>query len=466
MTDPRIVVVNSTIAQTGVAVEDYKTLLILDCNHLTFDRVTTYAVGGYDSVPSGSKLEKALDAAFSPDIKPATVKVGRTKGAATYTPTAVAVGKEYGFTITVLDGYSLNATYTTGAAETAQDVLDALKTAFDLDSDITDHVSLTVSGVGADAVLVVALVSAADDFTLTNYTGDYTTTGIASESAGDSMAEINQIDNQWSWPVSTNHDTAYQAAIGAATLTLNKKKHLGATQSAKAYEVWDGVSAPDADDLGALCKFNNYTRSNIYYHHNADEIFPEIVRYSRHALLEPGSSDFQKKVLPGVSLALLADESRKLNVAELIALKSKSMSTTVLMGGNAVTGGYEGLGNRMADGTRIESVYWTDRASQVIKALIEGYMLNKEKVGMNDNDINAIVSKIEKWLTSQATTLAKTYALDPRRPFIVTAPAAKDITFEDKVLGLYQGLVITAYADASMDSVIADLTLTFNDSEA
>ena len=119
----------------------------------------------------------------------------------------------------------------------------------------------------------------------------------------------------------------------------------------------------------------------------------------------------------------------------------------------------------MANGIRIESVYWTDRASQVVNALIASYMLNKNKVGLNNGDINAIVSKIDKWLTSQATTLAQTFALDPRRPFRIDVPDASEISFEDKTRGVLTGLTITAFADASLDSVVAELTLTFNDSE-
>ena len=171
MTNPNIVVVNSTVQQTGVDAGDYKTQIIIDTHFSTFDRVTSYASGGYSSVPTGSALRKALDAAFSPDIIPNIVKVGRSKGTAVYAPSGVADGNEYGFTITVDDAgvqTAQNETYTTGVGEDAEDIVTALKTQFDLVSAITDVVTLTVVGTGADAVLQIALDDSSDDFTITN----------------------------------------------------------------------------------------------------------------------------------------------------------------------------------------------------------------------------------------------------------------------------------------------------------
>lgn len=465
MTDPRIIVVNTTIAQTAEPTADYKTQIIIDCNHLTFDRISTYASGGYSAIPTGSLLKTALDAAFSTSVKPATVKVGRAKGAATYAPSGVADANEYGFTITVKDGYSLNETYTTGVGEDAQDIATALKAQFDLDSDITDHVSLTVSGTGADAVLVIALVSGDDDFTVTNFTGDYTLTGTASEAATDTLEAIGEIDNGWTFITSTNHTPSYQIAMAAATEVLAEKMYFTSTDLEEAYATWDQVSIPDSNDVGGLFRFNAYSKSHCQYHHLADN-YIEMARISEYSWMEPGSTDWQYTTLSGYGLAQIADLSRPLNTAELIQLKNRYTSSITSMlglsGSNPVVGGYDGLSNRMADGVRIEVLHWSYRATQVIKQRIATILQNSRKVGMNDADINRVRSAITTWLDTQVSVVGSTLALDPIRPYKLTMPKAADISFEDKVAGILSGINLIAYSDASVGKVVVDLTVTFN----
>jgi hypothetical protein len=139
------------------------------------------------------------------------------------------------------------------------------------------------------------------------------------------------------------------------------------------------------------------------------------------------------------------------------------MTTVVYDGGQSYVGGYDGGGNRMANGVRIESVYWTDRAAQVLKSRALTLLLNKNKMGMNDNDIAMVIGSFYTWLNTQVSTIGSTYALDPIRPFKITYPKASEISFDDKVAGLLQGITITAYSDASIDKIIADLTVTFYD---
>lgn len=463
MTNPNIVVVNSTISQTGVDAGDYKTLLIVDPHWSSFDRVTSYAAGGYTDIPTTTKLYKALNAAFSQDLKPSVVKVGRAKGAAVYTPSAVAETKEYGFTITVKDGYSLNETYTTGAAETAEDVVTALKTQFDLDSDITDHVTLTVSGTGAAAALIISLVASADDYTVTTFTGDYTLEGTASEAAADTLEAISDVDDDWSWLVTTSHTPSYQTAMASAVEALIYKKYFTSSQLEENYESWDEVSVPDPNNVGALIVYGGYTRTNVFYDHEADTKFPEAARYSKFALKEPGRSDFQCKEIVGFGRpSFRADASQQLNKQEILNLEQNFVTTIVRQGGLNLVAGNNGQGNRMASGVRIETKYWTDRAAQVIEQRVLSLKVNKDKLGFNDDDISSIKGTIESWLDTQVSTIGSTYALDPVRPFQVIVPKYKDISFEDKVAGLLQGIQVIAYSDASIDKVIVDLNVTFN----
>ncbi len=461
MTDPRIVVVNSEIAQTGAIAADYRTQLIVDCNHSTFNRVSTYAAGGYNSVPTGSKLRKALDAAFSVPVKPAVVKVGRAKGVATYAPVGVATGSTHGFTITVLDGETLNATYVATVGETAQDVVTELKALFDLEADITAHVTLAVVGTGSAATLTITPVSANDDFTLTNFTGNSIVSGTATEVPSDTLAAILDQDPDFTFVTSTSHTASYQTAMMAAIEVLEDKLYFTSSADAANYGTWVTTAVPNSADVSAVAKFNNYTKTHVQYHHLADN-YIEMARVSRFSYLEPGTTDWQYKELPGFGLAQVADGSRPLNAAELLQLKNKSASTVIRLGGLPRVGGMDGMGNRMGDGIRIESRHFVIRASHKFKELVATMFLNRNKIGMNDSDINAVGGALKSWLDTQISTPGKTAALDPVRPYIIKLPRAKDIPFEDKVSGFLNGIEVTAYADASTGKITIGFTVTFN----
>lgn len=460
MTNPRIVVVNSTIAQTAAVEEDSKTQMIFDCNHLTLDRTSVYAQEGYDEVPVGTKLRTALDAAFLPDLKPAIVRVGRLKGTSIYSPTAVASGKEFGLTITVADGYSLEATATTGVGEDAEDVLTDIAALFNADVDITDHVAVAVSGTGAAAVLLINLVSTTDDYSISGFTGDYTISSIPTEAPTTAIADILDFNSDWVFATCTHHIATYQASFSAAMQPIADKYFITSSNNAENYATWDGVTAPSTSNLAAVVKFNNYTKTHVAYHHLADNFY-ECMFVSLYSQKPAGSVNWQFKTPPSFPLALNFEQTRALNVAELLNLQEVYASTVIKQGGLVFTGGYEGSGNRFSDGIRIEAKHWTTYCSQQIRRRLITLIANKDKIGMNIFDFNTIKNLIETFLKTQVSTVGTTYALNPIKPFVVTMPNPRDISFEDQVDGILQGIKITAYSDASVDSIITDLTVTF-----
>jgi hypothetical protein len=179
--------------------------------------------------------------------------------------------------------------------------------------------------------------------------------------------------------------------------------------------------------------------------------------------LEPGRQNWQFKKLDGLGIAQIADLSRPLSAGELINIKNANGSTIVNMGGVAVLSGYEGSGNRMADGTAIEIIWWLDRASQKIKQLWETLLLKSDKLGMNRFDIPKFRNVANYWLAGEASTAGRTAALDPNNPPKITMPSPDEIAFAEKVSGTLNNIDITAYYDPSIDNVISNLTVTFYD---
>lgn len=461
MTDPRIVVVNSTITAKAAVMADYQTQMIIDCNHLTFDRVTSFAAGEYNSIPVGTKLRTALDAAFRVPVKPAVVKVGRSKGVATYAPVGASVGLEFGFSITVKDSHVLNETYTVGVGETAFDVVTELKAAFDIDDDITDHVTLAVVGTGANAVLTITPVSGDDDFTVTNFTGSNTMSGLSTEIAADTIAAISEYDDSYTIITSTDHRPAYQASMFAVVESAKDKMYFTSSALAENYSVWNGLTTPVTNNVSGVAHFNNYQKSCVPYHHQADTLYPEMSVVSYFGWMDAGSTDWQHKTISGVPLAQIADGSRPLNTSELTQLSNRYAPTIVSLGGMSVVGGYRGLGNRMADGVRIEQVHWGIKVSHKFKQLIATKLINSNKVAFNDVDLNGIKGILQSYLDTQVSSVAKTFALRADKPFSITMPKAKDIPFEDQVSGILSGIEVICYTDASIGAIDVGVNITF-----
>jgi len=464
VTDAQIITINASLQVQSAAAIDYSTLMILDCNHLSFDRSAIYSsAASYTSVvPSGSNLRKALDSAFSATPRPAQVVVGRSKGTAILAPTGVTTGAQYDFTIEVADGATLAVSYTAIVTDDEEDVATALKADIDADSNITDHVTATVVGVGAAAVLELSLVTGDDDFTLTNITSNLTVSGRATEAASDSLTEVAQTNSQWTYIMSTDHRVSYQTTLAAAA-TVREKPYFTSTDLEEAYAAWDGTSTPDSNDIGALMAFSEYNYVNVMYHNLADN-YPEAVRVTQFTYLTPGRDNFQYQTISGFGLAQIVDGSRALNETELFNLSTKNMSTVVSLGGQSVVGGYRGTGNLMASGVKIEAIAVLIYFRQELRRRTETLLLRFPKLAMNDGDIGLFANAWSTFLDQNVSSgPGNARALEPNRPYKITVPKARDILFEDKAAGLLQNCSIVCFLDPSIDRVILDLSLTYSD---
>lgn len=451
-------VVNASLSLTAAASLDYSTLLIVDCNHLTFDRATVYtSPDDYSTtVPSGTKLRKALDSAFSATSRPPQVVVGKSKGTATLTPTGVVDGAVYDFTITVLDDETEAVSFTAGAAETAEDVCVGWLADITANTNITDHVTAAVVGTGADAVLTITLVTGDDDYTLTSLTDNITVTAVASEAAADSITGIREINKDWTWISSTDHTDTYQVAMAAQALVY-QKPYVTSTSNAKAYAAWDGVSTPDTSDIPARFAESNNNYAHCIYHHLADD-FIECVRVTEFTNVKPGRDDFNYKQLAGFGLAQISDLSRPLNGTELNNLEQKYASTVVKLGGVSVI-----AGNRVSTGIRLEAIAFLNYARQELQRRADTLFLKMRKLGINDADLGLVRNAWTTWLDSNVSNGAgNSQALDPFRPYSIQLPKAKDVSFDDRVAGIVTGDII-CYLDASIDSTVLNLTLTYRD---
>lgn len=470
MADNNIIRIASVLATASAQAADFSTLLIVDTNHNSLSRTRLYTSTDYqDIVPVGSPLRRALDSAFSPQIKPPFVVAGRSKGTTIVTPTTVADTTAYEFNIEVLDGAIATASYITGVGEDAEVIATALKADIDAATDVAAHVNATVVGTGADAVLEISLVDAADDYRLYGESSNLGLTHRTTEDAATSLSAITDFYPNFTYVISTDHTPAYQAAMMAACEVVRKPYFTSSALIENINTLYDGQTAPAANDVAAVAAHNNRVYTHVMYHEKAD-YYPEAARVTRFNQLEPGTSDFQYKELSGFGVAqhplasVDASFNRALTTGELVNLQSKNASTIVDEGGLAVVGAYNGQGNRVGTGDRIEHVVWGIYAESILTQRLRNLKRRKNKLGMNDSDINLVKSTMESWLRTQISQPGLAKAINPAARWVLEFPKARDLTFEDQSSGLLRSIRAIVYMDASIDAVsVVPLTLTFTD---
>jgi len=451
-------VVNATLALGAAQAIDYSTVLIVDCNHLSLDRATTYtSVDGYTSVvPEGTPLRSILDSAFSPTVNPARVVVGRAKGRAVLRFDEVAENDEFTLSINVLDGEQATVSYTAVLGDTQQEVAEGLEAAIIAAIEVSDHVVPSVVGLLESASLEIDIQAQEDDFSLSNVSANIAVSSTITESPSETIVAIRQINTDWTYIVATEHSPAYQADMANQALVF-EKPYVTSSDLAEAYQAWDGVSTPDVNDVPSVFVFSNNNFAHCMYHNEASR-FPEAGRITLHTAVRPGRDDFQYSVLPGFSLAQVADGSRPLDGNELANLEAKNASTIISLGGNAVIGG-----NRMSTGIRIEAIAVLNYFRQELTRRTDTLFLNIRKLGINDADIGLIRNAWTSFLDSNVSSGAgNSQALDPALPYIVTLPRAVDVPFDDRVSGKLRAEII-CNLDASIDCTQLNLTLTYRD---
>lgn len=448
-------VVRGVAAQTG----DISTLMILDTNHDSLDRYKIYASDEYQStIASGTPLRKALDSAFSPTPTPSIVVVGRAKGTAVLSFPDVGDTDVFGVSIEVADGATVTASFTAGAADDAQDVATGLKADIDAVTAVTDHITATVVGTGSDAVLQITLVATTDDYRLYGTTSNVSVSYTTTEAAADSLSAIQDFYADFTFVMSTNHTPSYQTALAAAC-EVAKKLYFTSTALPIAYTAsYDGVTAPDSSDILAVIAHANYQWSHAMYHEAAAD-YPEAQRVTRFSWLRPGTTDWQYKSLVGFGVAQHATENRALTTGEILNISSKYGSTIVNERGLAVVSSYDGLGNRVGSGDRIEHMHFAIYAKQQIEAILMTFKYNVDKLGMNDQDIGRIQGQIVAFADRET---GPSLALNPANPYKIVFPKAKDITFLQQSSGRLSSVEATFYMNASIDSIhVTPLVITF-----
>ena len=266
------------------------------------ERTRSYSslVTAADDIPSGSNPYLALTGLFSQNPSVSSALVGRIEADQVLTPKDVAEGSEHSVTIVVSTGDAVTASYTTGAGETAEDIVDALKTAIDADPEVSAEVTTTKTGTGAATTLTISATSAATgDVFYTPYdqlvglVDTYTST----EAAADVLSSIQEENNDWYFMMTEDHSETFVLAMAAAIEATGNKTYFVSTSEAAALTT---LSASPTDIAGKLEDLN-YSRTAHIWHQDADTKFIEASFAGNNAPFEAGSVTWANIQLAGVN---------------------------------------------------------------------------------------------------------------------------------------------------------------------
>ncbi len=446
------------LATTPATVSGFGTQLFVSSHKWFSERVRTYnTIADASGIPSDSPEYAAITMHFAQSpILP--IKLGRRHAVQTdLTPTGVADGVIYTLTVSVNDGDSVVASYTAGVGDTAADVVTALHADIIANTDVTAHVTAT-DGTG---VLELAEVSASDFFTLTSVSNNFSYDYDDDETMADTLDAVDLEDTDY-YAVTHKHNGIATIGTTAGTVEARGKLFLWCSSEQAALTAWDKVTS-GVDELADI-NLNSRRQTVGMFHHLADTIFPEVGVFARFAGKgqQPGTIAWNWKTVSGVIPAQNPALGTPLTATEIGYITSRNANTFereavgVIFGPGTVM---KGTGDKA--GEWIEHVTSKDFLTARITEAYKTKFYNLNKISFSSAGINSQKSTMATVLDRYVETETTPNILDIDRPYELTFPQSKDVSFATKAS---QTLPVgfKAYLSGTQTGIVVQGTLTFN----
>lgn len=403
-----VVNIQITIESSRITRAGFGTLLVASEHSAWPERVRSYsspAAAAEDFLTSSDQY-KAINIAFSQDLSPTAVKVGRILGAVAQKTTFSALADLAG---------SLGGKYFT--LNSANDAT-SYYVWFDVDNGSSDPApggtGIEVDISAGDSALTVAIAAAAAinalgdfgapvpttaDFVVTNAATGPTTAsadvdtgfGVVTDEFGsdadaDLTASLTAIGDEDDDYYALALTSRFKADIleAAAFIESRRKIFLASNEDSD-------VLTTASTDVATALKALNYART-AYLYSGASEVFPEIGWAGKMLPREPGTSTWALKTIVGV-----ADDS-SLTGTERNNLKSKNANFYVSELGRSITQGANGGGN-VADGEFIDVIRGIDWMQARMTEGVFLVLAQNDKVPYTDDGISQIVNPIREILS-------------------------------------------------------------------
>ena len=397
-----------------------------------------------EDVPTSSNVYAAMQSAYSQDVDPIIIKVGRREvDSITFTPTAATTAGQV-YTLAVLDtaDATTTATFTTiTGSETATEIATHFFTALGSAAgvtvvDNTGSVTLSKSGTAAYAVTDVAR---------------FTYTTVTSQSAADMMATITDADNDFYFVACSDHSQAFVLAL-AQDIQARTKQYWVSTQEQADLAVY----SESATDTPSQLKQEVRDRTFYWFHHDADTKFPEMEYISILAPYDAGKQLVANNTTK-IEAARNPLTGNYLNTTDKTNLVNKNGSFTEVVGGVAITrqGSSSGAATIFADIMR-DRDFLTAR----VKEAYQNFMIREGKVAYTDSGIARLENVLSSTLDRYIETETQANILQKDNPYVITFPERSGVSFADVASQIYNG-GFTAYLAGGIQIVVVLGSLTY-----
>lgn len=395
-------------------------------------------------LPVDSDAYQALVQAFSADISPSVVKIGRRSvDTATFTPGAItASGQTVAITVVGTDDSINVATFTSSTgSETPTDVIT------DLTADLGSIAGVTIAGT---ATLVLSK-SGSDDYAVTSVV-NMTHSTITTETASAVMAAIVAADDDFYFVATNDHTDAFIMAM-AADVEARTKIYFVTSQ-----DVLDlGVYSTSATDTFSKLKQNSYFRTTAWFHHEADTKFPEMNYISIASPSDPGKKIWANNRVTGSSAAQDPATSQVLTTTQKSNLNDKNANYTEVVGGVTITRRGTVSGNATF---LISLIRNRDFLEARLNENFQTFLINKPVVPYTDAGIGSVENTLTSTLDRYVETETQPNILQQNEPYTVAFPRRKDVSFSDVANGIFTGSFV-AYLSGAIREIKITGSLTY-----
>lgn len=445
-----LVSLSITLQSSAVSREGFGTPLFAAKHRYFPERTRSYGSlsASADDLPSTSNPYQALTGIFSQSPQVSAAIVGRIEADQVLTPDSVEDGSTHTVTIVISDGTSFTATYTAGATDDAEAVVDALKTAIDAETDIAAEVSTTKTGTGSDTTLTLSAIDPDNGDTF--YTPYESIEGLvdtyeSTEAAADVLSNIQDYDDDWYVMMTEDHSETFVLAMAAAIEATGDKLYFVSTSEASSLTAY--TSSP-TDIIGQLTSLE-YDRTVAMWHQDADEKFVEAYYAGKNLPYDAGSVNWANIQLSGLDAAkqsngnyLTSSQQNYLEARNCNFIQYYRDVSIVRLG-------------RCVSGESIDTIRGYDWMSDTISADMSDLLINQAggKVSYDDTGI----ARIENVLTSSLQKAVDRNFID--EDFTVSVPSASDVSSSDKLERILRDVTFSADLVGAINTVEISGTL-------
>lgn len=443
-----IVNVDITLNTAGTTREGFGLPLFLASTDNFEERVRGYTslTEVAEDFDENSAAYKAAKQLWSQTPKVTQLYIGRR--AMQYTvsiPDEVTESTDYSLTVAVSGGISQPFQYTSQSEDTAEKVLQQLKTQIEAEPSVKDLVTVNVTGAGGSATMVITKAGD-NDFVKVTTAQTVSIASTTADTASTALAAIEAYSTDWYFIAAEDRTQQFVLAM-ASEIQARKKIFFTANSDVTALQ---GTELASANDVPAQLAKSQYTRTVCLWHHTAAEDYPEMAYIAYGAPYDAGSIAWGNAQLTGVAASLQPSNQRPLTSIQKSALDARHCNFIDLDGGVPVV--RRGI---TSGGEWIDIIRGVDWLESDLKTSLRDLLINQKggKITYDDTGITRIRQVIE-------TSLQRAVNRNFLSSYTVNVPKASQVALADKKARIlkdvtFAGILAGAILDVDLKGTVA-----------